>query len=56
MIADTPAAPYYAVIFTSVRTEGDVGYAEAAARMLNWPVSSRGFSGWNRLGAKMGWE
>ena len=30
MIADTPKAPYYAVIFTSLRTEGDQGYAEAA--------------------------
>lgn len=30
MIADTPAAPYYAVIFTSVRTEGDQGMLELA--------------------------
>lgn len=28
-----PEPPYYAVIFTSVRTEGDRGYSEAAARM-----------------------
>jgi hypothetical protein len=28
------AAPYYAVIFTSLRTEGDQGYAEAAGRMV----------------------
>ncbi|HEY4322816.1 MAG TPA: antibiotic biosynthesis monooxygenase [Mucilaginibacter sp.] len=26
MIANTPPAPYYAVIFTSIRTEGDNGY------------------------------
>ncbi|HTN65357.1 MAG TPA: antibiotic biosynthesis monooxygenase, partial [Burkholderiaceae bacterium] len=25
-IAETPNPPYYAVIFTSVRTEGDDGY------------------------------
>jgi heme-degrading monooxygenase HmoA len=26
MIANTPSTPYYAVIFTSIRTEGDNGY------------------------------
>lgn len=45
MIADTPAAPYYAVIFTSVRTEGDQGYAEAAARMLELAREQPGFLG-----------
>ena len=33
MIAQTPKPPYYAVIFTSVRTEGDNGYTAMAARM-----------------------
>jgi len=33
VIARTPRPPYYAVIFTSLRTEGDRGYAEMAARM-----------------------
>lgn len=27
MIANTPEPPYYAVIFTSVRNEGNNGYA-----------------------------
>ena len=45
MIADTPATPYYAVIFTSVRTEGDQGYAEAAARMLELAREQPGFLG-----------
>jgi heme-degrading monooxygenase HmoA len=31
--AVTPEPPYYAVIFTSRRAEGDAGYGEAAARM-----------------------
>ena len=31
--ASTPEPPYYAVIFTSVRTGGDRGYGETAARM-----------------------
>ncbi len=35
MIAQTPTPPYYAVIFTSVRTDGDNGYAEMAERRLN---------------------
>ena len=34
MIADTPAPPYYAVIFTSVRTAGDNGYEQMAKKML----------------------
>jgi len=34
LIASTPKPPYYAVIFTSQRTEGDNGYAEMAAKML----------------------
>lgn len=33
-IANTPKPPYYAVIFTSVRTEVDDGYAD----MANWMV------------------
>ena len=45
MIADTPTAPYYAVIFTSLRTEGDQGYAEAAARMLELVREQPGFLG-----------
>lgn len=33
-IANTPPPPYFAVIFTFIRTEGDNGYAETAGRML----------------------
>ncbi|WP_278408979.1 antibiotic biosynthesis monooxygenase family protein [Pseudomonas rhodesiae] len=45
MIADTPAAPYYAVIFTSLRTEGDQGYSQAAMRMLELAHEQPGFLG-----------
>ena len=45
MIADTPAAPYYAVIFTSLRTEGDQGYCQAAMRMLELARVQPGFLG-----------
>ena len=33
-IAETPEPPYYAVIFTSHRTEGDNGYGKMAERMI----------------------
>jgi heme-degrading monooxygenase HmoA len=45
MIAHTPPAPYYAVIFTSLRSEGDQGYAEAAARMVELAREQPGFLG-----------
>jgi heme-degrading monooxygenase HmoA len=34
LIANTPKPPYYAVIFTSHRTEGDNGYGEMASKMV----------------------
>ena len=45
MIANTPATPYYAVIFSSVRTEGDQDYGQAAARMLELAREQPGFLG-----------
>ena len=39
------SAHYYAVIFTSLRTEGDQGYAEAAERMLALVQEQPGFLG-----------
>ncbi len=33
-IANTPEPPYYAVIFSSHRTEGDDGYGDMAGRMV----------------------
>lgn len=45
MIAETPKASYYAVIFTSNRTDGDQGYAEAAERMLELAREQPGFLG-----------
>jgi heme-degrading monooxygenase HmoA len=44
-IADTPKPPYYAVIFTSVRTEGDNGYAKMAEEMVQLGFSQPGFLG-----------
>jgi len=44
-IADTPAVPYYAVIFTSLRSEGDNGYAEMADKMVALAATQPGFLG-----------
>lgn len=45
MIATTPAPPYYAVIFTSLRSPGDQGYAQAAEHMLELAREQPGFLG-----------
>lgn len=44
-IAETPAAPYYAVIFTSLRTDGDLGYGKMAEAMEKLASTQRGFLG-----------
>lgn len=43
--AKLPPPPYYAVIFSSQRTEGDQGYAEMAERMVELAASQPGFLG-----------
>lgn len=45
MITPTPKPPYYAVIFTSKRTEGDHGYAAMAERMEALANEQPGFLG-----------
>lgn len=45
LIADTPEPPYYAVIFTSLRTEVDNGYDEMASRMVELAALQPGFLG-----------
>lgn len=45
MIANTPAPPYFAVIFTSVRTENDNGYEAMANRMVELGTAMPGFLG-----------
>ena len=44
-IAQTPAPPYVAVIFTSVRAEGDQGYARMADAMEALAAEQPGFLG-----------
>ena len=45
MIAKTPKPPYYAVIFTSLRTENNHGYAEMSDRMVELASEQDGFLG-----------
>lgn len=44
-ITTTPEPPYYAVIFTSLRTEGDRGYGDMADRMAELAAQQPGFLG-----------
>ncbi len=45
MIATTPKPPYYAVIFTTVRTSVDEGYAEMADKMAELAKLQEGYLG-----------
>mgnify|MGYP000900614215 CR=1 FL=1 len=45
LIVNTPKPPYFAVIFTSTRTEGDKGYEKIADRMLELAKQQPGFLG-----------
>jgi heme-degrading monooxygenase HmoA len=44
-LANTPAAPYYAVIFSSLRTATDNGYGAMADRMLELAAQQPGYLG-----------
>ena len=44
-IAGTPKPPYYAVIFTSLKSGDSEGYAETAERMLELAREQPGFLG-----------
>jgi heme-degrading monooxygenase HmoA len=53
-IAETPRPPYYAVIFTSLRTDGDNGYSEMADRMFELATQQPGFLGVESVRAGLG--
>ena len=69
-IANTPQPPYYAVIFTSIRTEEDQGYGVMAESMVELASRQEGFLGlesareelgvtvsyWNSLEAIAQWK
>lgn len=45
MIAETPQPPYYAVIFTSLRTEIEENYSEVADKMVELAKQQDGYLG-----------
>lgn len=45
MIAQTPSPPYYAVIFTNLRTEIEEGYEEMALEMVRLAKLQPGYLG-----------
>jgi len=45
MIANTPKAPYYAVIFTSIMTENEKGYNSMSDKMVALASKQKGFLG-----------
>lgn len=55
MIANTPPPPYYAVIFTSIRTTtDDINYSEMAERMVELAATQPGFLGVESVRAGLG--
>lgn len=52
--APTPEPPYYAVIFTSVRTADDNGYADAAREILALASQQPGFLGFESARQEIG--
>ncbi|MFW5489379.1 MAG: antibiotic biosynthesis monooxygenase family protein [Desulfovibrio sp.] len=54
MIAKTPPPPYYAVIFTSLRTEGDNGYASMAEKIAALAAEQPGFLGMESVREDLG--
>ncbi len=69
-LSSTPEPPYYAVIFTSLRTEGESGYGAMSERMIELATQQPGYLGhesardglgitvsyWENLGAIRDWK
>lgn len=53
-LTKTTVPPYYAVIFTSIRTEGDNSYGDAAKRMLELASTQPGFLGFETARQEIG--
>jgi len=54
MIANTPKAPYYAVIFSTIRTDIDEGYEETAQKMEALAKLQEGYLGIESVRASIG--
>ncbi|MCM8569451.1 antibiotic biosynthesis monooxygenase [Gramella jeungdoensis] len=54
MIANTPRPPYYAVIFTSIKKEADIGYHEMAVKMEELAKEQPGYLGFESAREELG--
>lgn len=54
MIANTPKPPYYAVIFSTLRTDIDEGYIETATRMEELAKLQEGYLGIESARSELG--
>jgi len=54
MISKTPKPPYYAVIFTSLRTDLEEGYDKTADRMVELAKEQKGFLGMETARTEIG--
>lgn len=54
MISNTPPPPYYAVIFSTVRTTNTDGYAEINALMNVLALQQKGFLGMENANSNIG--
>jgi len=52
--ADTPKPPYYAVIFTSMKTEEDKGYCAMTEKMIELLKNQEGFLGFESAREELG--
>jgi heme-degrading monooxygenase HmoA len=54
MIAKTPSPPYYAVIFSNLRTEIEAGYVETAEEMVRLASAQKGYLGYESVRNELG--
>lgn len=54
MFANTPKPPYYAVIFTSVRTDGDNGYNDMSDKIEGLVKEQPGYLGMESVRNELG--
>ncbi|SHO60412.1 antibiotic biosynthesis monooxygenase family protein [Algoriphagus zhangzhouensis] len=54
MIANTPPPPYYAVIFSNIRTDTDEGYGQTAEHMVELAEKTPGYLGHESVRDGMG--
>lgn len=53
-IAVTPKPPYYAVIFTTIRRDGDEGYSAMSTKMMDLAAQQPGFLGVESVREELG--